>query len=614
MPFPSRLSTAILVVLATTVQILQVHAQDYNLPGCKHWPTPEDWDRDLRKKLWVGKLHGPFIKFPNHAYYENCLTSDPTVQVLSEGQGLCMFYNACVNQECRLTSAGNLPAYTLEARTVYDIQVAMEFANLYNIGVSVKSSGHSYQGQSTQAGSLLIWVRKFPENNIVIGDNSGITDNFVDSCGTEFGPTIGVVAGENFDMTLQRVRGNYTIASGLCRTVSSSGGWLQGGGLSYNSRMIGFGVDQARSFDVVLADGSLVTADACTHSDLFWALRGGGGGNYGIVTKVETQLHPTSKYVQLRWGTGAIVGPLAACQVEKRHKALMREWVEFFVRTLPTTERRWTGGLVNIGGADLTFEGDINEARESELIVAMDAWFDDMVARDILSPDDEWYDEYNRPSTSMSEVDSWSDRYGDFEDEAEDPTISTPGIIARGISRFIPTHVALERTEELIDLFYDIGTTGNMLSMYYLGGKVADIGKDETSVHPGARDVLFGVNLPNDPGNNKMLKFAGDEAKDWSVSYNHHDAREEDWEEVLYGPQIDRLREIKSKYDPDHRFNVYHGVDFKPISEMKCAGRDLPNVCYLPAFMATFLTQAFGFLSPADADDKPESHLAPFEY
>ena len=74
--------------------------------------------------------------------------------------------------------------------------------------------------------------------------------------------------------------------------MSAAGGWLMGGGLSTLSPQLGLGIDNVLSFDLVLASGDRVRADACSHPELFWALRGGGGGTFGVVTAVHYRCRP----------------------------------------------------------------------------------------------------------------------------------------------------------------------------------------------------------------------------------------------------------------------------------------------------------------------------------
>ena len=75
------------------------------------------------------------------------------------------------------------------------------------------------------------------------------------------------------------------------------GGWAQGGGHSPASRQFGLGADQILEAQVVLASGNIVTANACHNSDLFFAIRGGGGGSYGVVISTTVKAYPTTPVV-----------------------------------------------------------------------------------------------------------------------------------------------------------------------------------------------------------------------------------------------------------------------------------------------------------------------------
>ena len=73
--------------------------------------------------------------------------------------------------------------------------------------------------------------------------------------------------------------------------MGASGGYVQGGGYGAMGIKYGLAVDNVLEFDIVTADGQLVTANACKNSDLFWAVRGGGGGTFGIVTRMVYKAH-----------------------------------------------------------------------------------------------------------------------------------------------------------------------------------------------------------------------------------------------------------------------------------------------------------------------------------
>jgi len=95
--------------------------------------------------------------------------------------------------------------------------------------------------------------------------------NHTDSCNTVYDAVVSINAGEIWDDVLESVGDKYHVVTGGGRSVGTIGGWLQGGGMSFSSRNHGLGVEQVVDLRVVLANGTIVTADACTNSDLFWA-------------------------------------------------------------------------------------------------------------------------------------------------------------------------------------------------------------------------------------------------------------------------------------------------------------------------------------------------------
>merc|ERR1739848_296856 len=92
-------------------------------------------------------------------------------------------------------------------------------------------------------------------------------------------------------------------------------GWMQGGGCSPLARTYGLGVDNVLSFEIVTADGRVETVSASENADLFWAVRGGGGGSWGVITQIKYRVHPNPG--PLTWQVSVyateradVVGPL----------------------------------------------------------------------------------------------------------------------------------------------------------------------------------------------------------------------------------------------------------------------------------------------------------------
>ncbi|MFE9256715.1 FAD-binding oxidoreductase [Streptomyces sp. NPDC006879] len=149
-----------------------------------------------------------------------------------------------------------------------DVSTVLRFAQDQELPTAVRSGGHSQAGYSTSPGLVLDVSRLNairPGPTVHLGPGAQGVD-IVNTCGP---------------LGLQ-------LGTGTCPTVAM-GGWIQGGGLGLTARSFGMGADRLVSARVVLADGRTVHACERRHSDLYWALRGGGGGNFGVVTAMEVR-------------------------------------------------------------------------------------------------------------------------------------------------------------------------------------------------------------------------------------------------------------------------------------------------------------------------------------
>ena len=145
-----------------------------------------------------------------------------------------------------------------------DVSQCILWARSHHVPFAVRSGGHSYGGFSATSG-LLISLKEM--NSVNVDAANG---------------TVRLGSGvQNRDLTGLLPSHGLMVPTGRCPTVGI-GGFMLGGGFGFNSRYLGLGVDKLVSTTMVDADGRLVVADADTNSDLFWALRGGGGGNFGV--------------------------------------------------------------------------------------------------------------------------------------------------------------------------------------------------------------------------------------------------------------------------------------------------------------------------------------------
>jgi hypothetical protein len=172
-------------------------------------------------------------------------------------------------------------AYAVVVRNTDDVVAAVNFARDNNLRLVVKGGGHSYQGTSNAADSLLIWTREM--NQVTLHDS------FVaEGCGGTL-PRLAVTieAGARWLPTYNEVTtkaGRY-VQGGGCATVGVAG-LIQSGGFGSFSKNYGLAAASLLQAEIITADGKVLIANASMNPDLFWALKGGGGGSFGVVTKV----------------------------------------------------------------------------------------------------------------------------------------------------------------------------------------------------------------------------------------------------------------------------------------------------------------------------------------
>lgn len=172
---------------------------------------------------------------------------------------------------------GSTPAAVVTPTSAADVQKAMAFAAAHNLKVAPRSGGHSYTGASTANGTMVLDLRQLPGDANYDAATGQVTVTPATSLYT-------------MHRTLAAVgRG---VPTGTCPSVGAAGHAL-GGGMGAQSRHAGLLCDQLTSASVVLPSGQAVTASAASNPDLFWALRGGGGGNFGVTTSLTFATFPT---------------------------------------------------------------------------------------------------------------------------------------------------------------------------------------------------------------------------------------------------------------------------------------------------------------------------------
>jgi FAD/FMN-containing dehydrogenase len=206
------------------------------------------------------------------------------------------------------------PAAIVRCRDVADVITCVRFARERGVEMAVRSGGHSAAGLGVWDDALVIDLSLLrsttvsPENHTVRAD-AGCTWGDVDHATVAFG---------------------MATPSGFLSSTGVAGLTL-GGGVGYLSRRFGLTVDSLLAADVVLADGTFVTASENSHSDLFWALRGG-GGNFGIVTSFTFRCHDIGEH-------GTIIGGPVLYDIADTAEVM--RWYRELVPSLPEELSGW---------------------------------------------------------------------------------------------------------------------------------------------------------------------------------------------------------------------------------------------------------------------------------
>eukprot|EP01061_Rhynchopus_euleeides_P025591 TRINITY_DN4145_c0_g2_i2.p1 TRINITY_DN4145_c0_g2~~TRINITY_DN4145_c0_g2_i2.p1 ORF type:complete len:563 (+),score=211.37 TRINITY_DN4145_c0_g2_i2:49-1737(+) len=176
------------------------------------------------------------------------------------------------------------PDFIAFVLTAAHVQRAVRFAKRHRLCVAVAGTGHEFNGRNQapcDGGSLLIRTTLMMSKAADITDAAGLGH-----ASFTFGAGVAFAEAHQFAASHGRA-----IASGSCPTVGIVG-WTLGGGHGPLSPGLGLGADNLLAADIVLASGQLVRASATEHTDLYLALKGGGGSTWGVVTQVTVKAHP----------------------------------------------------------------------------------------------------------------------------------------------------------------------------------------------------------------------------------------------------------------------------------------------------------------------------------
>ena len=290
-------------------------------PGDPGWPSASSWDK-LKEELGgrLAKLESPFANCASTPVSNPCggaLTALKNPYAIGDEPALTQtsgWVDAWTSQPS---------AYVVVARNTADIVAAVNFARTHNLRLVVKGGGHSYQGTSSSPDSLLVWTRHM--NHVTLHD-AFIAQGCEGSHAPQPAVTMGAGAMWSDAYAAVTTRGGRYVQGGGCTTVGVAGLVLSGGFGNF-SKNYGTAAAGLLEAEIVTADGQTRIANACTNADLFWALKGGGGGSLGVVTRL------TLRTRDLPESFGATFGEIKATSAEA-FRALIAKVIEFYQEAL----------------------------------------------------------------------------------------------------------------------------------------------------------------------------------------------------------------------------------------------------------------------------------------
>lgn len=403
------------------------------------------------------------------------------------------------------------PALIARCMTSEDVSNAVTFARERELLTAVRGGGHSWPGKSVCDDGMMIDLA--PMNTVAVDVETRVAH-------ARGGALLNALD------TASLSKGLVT----TCGVVSHTGvgGFTLGAGFGRLNRKYGLAIDNLRSAEIVTADGRIRQISDAEESDLFWAIRGG-GGNFGVVTQFGFALHPFDRNVC----SGNIVWPVEQA----------RDVLEFYAE--------WYQGLSDdmyVGPAMITLP-------EGESVILMEVVYngDPALGEKELEP----LRRIGRPIEDGVKVQDYM-----VMQTQEDATF------AHGVRSYIKNGMVKEITQALVDAMIESFIPDPRLAMFThtAGGAVKRIGELDTAFpHRNAETMVLVGGGWMDPADDESAIAL---ARQWYARLEpftggYYDNIEFDGDKATsnYGPAYDRLARIKGQYDPGNQFRLNSNIE-----------------------------------------------------
>jgi FAD/FMN-containing dehydrogenase len=423
-------------------------------------------------------------------------------------------YNAMIDKR---------PALIVRAADVDDVVAAVNLSREEGLAIAIRGGGHNGPGLASVDDGLVV-------------DLSGLKTITVDPEARIATIGGGCLVGEVDAATHE----HGLAAPGGIISTTGAGGLMLGGGIGHLSRKAGLSIDNILGAQVVLADGSVVTADENTNEDLYWAIRGG-GGNFGVVTQLTLRLHPVETVV-----AGPMFWP-----IERTEEIL--SWYRDFIRNAPEDLNGFFAFASVPPGPPFPEELHLRK-------VAAVVWC-------WTGPEDDTAD-------ALAEARSQPDLLLDGVQPMPFPALNSAfdEVYPPGDQWYWRADFVDEIPDEAVALHAEWGATmptwKSTMHLYPIDGAAHRVGPTETPW--GYRNANWGMVMAGvdpDPAN-------VDAISSWSKGYwealhpfsaggayvNMMMEEGQQRVEAAYGENYERLAQIKAKYDPENVFHVNQNI------------------------------------------------------
>lgn len=421
------------------------------------------------------------------------------------------------------TSKNSKPHVVVYCQNREDVQNAVKWARCKNVPIRVRSGGHNHEGFSSGSGAIVIDVSKM--KTVQIDKEKSIAT-------LQPGITGGELYGKLF-------KEGFTQVGGTCGDVGISGLVLTGG-MGPLFRKHGLACDNLISLEMVNATGDLIQVTPNNeHKDLFWACCGGGGGNFGVVTSLVLKIYPAK---QVTWFN---IGWDWNQPVEK----IIATWQEFFLKE----DKRWFSHL------DLWSKAFPTDQFKKQPIKVMGVFYGSPEeAKKELAP----FLNIGKPTDETIKLVDWEIAIKQFEEATSTFITEKPEYKSTGAFAMEPlpneaiqtiVHTLQNSPSSLLNvLIFTLGDHPSPQNNAYFYRQAKSFLQYSTQWLKENEDTKKIQEV--DALRNSLLTFA------YGDYVGNPDRSIKDYLKAYYGDNVERLRCIKRKYDPDNIFKFEQSI------------------------------------------------------